>query len=425
MLKVLPFLILFLTLSGGADDAIFRSDLTLEVRQFQDDGVSETFENQRSIKLHLELEKDLDNFESKASINTRFDDQDPTRNVFWSEDTYFKHQVSQNVSVSAGFQVFSFSYMEAFHPLDEMNARIIDISVVNSEKMGEPFIGFQSYLLDGDFKFFLLPYPLRPVLPGKDSRLNLPNDFEKGEWIGQEGREADVSDHFFVSFEKTFDSMDVLFLASKGMDRSRLLVGTIDYTVFGESAFPNTANVFTPYYFERYLSGVNGVYNFESFQLKGSIAHSYYLSDDEILVARSETEFYTVTPADYTALAVGFEKPVSHTNGFDSTFLIEYQTIFTDSEDRDSFPLQNDLFLAWRLSLNDINSKQVVLSSMFDLESSELSGFAQISYSQRFFESWKVEFALLDYFIPDDAPLSGLGFFRDKENASLKIQKYF
>lgn len=419
------FCLLLLTRIAVGDDLVFRSDVTLEVRQFQDDGEIETFENQRSLKGHVEIEKDWDDYSSKVSLNARYDDQDPSRKLIWAEDVYLKYQATENSTISAGLQVFTFSYMEAFHPLDEMNARIIDISVVNSEKIGEPFLGFQTFAWEGDFKFFLLPYPMRPVLPGKDSRLNLPNDFEQGRWIGQEGEEDDVSNHFFASFEKTFDSLDLLLLTSKGMDRSRLLVGTIDYSVFGNSAFPDTANVFTPFYFERYLSGANAVYNFDSFQVKGSVAYSYYLSDDEILVARSETEFYTVTPSDYTALALGVEKPITHSGGIDSTLLVEYQTIFSDTQDRESFVLQNDLFLAWRLNLNDINSKQITLSSMVDLESSELSGFAQLSYSQRFFESWKLEFAVLDYFIPEDAPLSGLGFFRDKENATLKIQKYF
>lgn len=425
MLKSLVFLLFFLSLSAIAEEAIIRSDVTLELRQFQDDGKADTFQNQRSIKLHFEIEKDWDDFSAKASLNTRYDDQDPSRNVIWPEDTYIKYQASQNSTLSAGFQVFAFSYMEAFHPLDEFNARIIDVSVVNSEKIGEPFIGFQSYLWDGDFKFFLLPYAIRPVLPGKKSRLNLPSDFDEGRWIGQEGEESDLSDHFFMSFEKTFDLLDVLVLTSKGMDRSRLLIGTLDYSVFGDSAFPNSTNVFTPFYFERYLSGVNAVYNFDSFQLKSSLAHSYYLSNDEILVAESETEFSTVTPADYTSVALGFEKPLSHSNGYDSTFLVEYQRIFTDEENLASFPLQNDIFLAWRLSFNDINSKQLTFSSVFDLESSELSGFAQVAYSQRLLESWKIEFAILDYFIPEDAPLSGLGFFRDNENASLKLQKFF
>lgn len=408
-----------------ASDFIFRSDVTLEVRQFEDDGEKDTFENQRSIKVHLEGEKDWEKLESKFAVNGRYDDQDSSRNVIWSGDSYLKYPFSQTFFVSAGLKVFNYSYMEAFHPLDGMNAQIIDISVLNSEKMGEPFIELHTYLWKGDFKLILTPYPMRPVLPGAESRLNLPQDFNRGVWIGQDGEEPDVSDHFILSFERTIDTLDLQVVTSKGMDRSRLLIGTLDYSYFGESPFPNDNDLYTPYYYERYLSGINGVYNFDSFQLKGSLAHTYYLSDGEVLVAESESEFYLVSPDDYTAFAIGAEKPVSHNNGLDSTFYIEYQNILVDEESKKNFPIQNDLFLAWRLSFNDINSKEVAVSTVFDLESSEPSGLVGFSYSQRLWESWKAEVDLISYFIPDDEPLSGLGFFRDKDNISVKIQKYF
>src|SRR5690606_37834986 len=113
----------------------------------------------------------------------------------------------------------------------------------------------QAYLWDGDLKLVLLPYPIRPVLPGKNSRLNLPENLNRAVWIGQDGEEPDFSDHFLISYEKTFDTLDVLALFTKGMDRSRLLIGTLDYTIFGDTASPNDTDVFTPYYYERYLTG--------------------------------------------------------------------------------------------------------------------------------------------------------------------------
>lgn len=428
MIKKLISLIFLLTFSSVlASEVTVRSDITLEVTQFEDDGDSDTFENQRSIKLHVEGEKEWSTIEAKFAVNARFDDQDSERNILWFGDTYLINPISDKLELRAGFQVFNFSYMEAFHPLDSLNARIIDVSLVNSEKMGEPFISLQTYKWDADIKFILLPYAIRPVLPGKNSRLNLPQDFNKARWVGQDGKEPDISNHFAVSFEKTFDSYDILALVSKGIDRSRLLIGTIDYTVFGDTPFPDSADFFTPFYFERYLTGVNGVYNFESFQLKGSLAHTYYLSDDEILVVKSGTEsnpeFELVKPQDYTAMALGFEKPLSHSGGFDSTIIVEYQNILTSEKQR--FPIQNDLFAAWRFSFNDINSKQVTLSILQDLESTDLAGYMGVAYSQRFLETWKIELGALTYFIPDDAPLNGLGFFRDKGNVNLKVQRFF
>ena len=315
--------------------------------------------------------------------------------------------------------------MEVFNPLDVANARIFDVSAVEFDKLGELFLGIESYVYKGDFKFFLTPHPTRPILPGKDSRVNLPKNFNKAQWLGQDGDEPDWSDHFIMSYEKVFDDFDLMFLFSKGMDRNRLFIGTLDYSRLGSVYIPDSSDVFTPFYFERYFSGVSTVYNFSSFQLKGALAHSYYLAEDEVLNVNSELEVQLKSPKDYSVAVLGFEKSISHSGGIDSTLLAEVQYSFIHEDDEEEFPLQNDLFLAWRISFNDINSKTLLFSILQDLESPEQEGFTQFKYSQRFSQTWFYEIYFVDYFIPDDASLEGLGLFREKEHVSLKIKKYF
>lgn len=402
-----------------------KGSATIEMRQFDDDEIDETFENQRSLLIKYQGEGEWDSLNAKLSFVGRYDDQDPKRKFVWPEDIYLKKSFFEDSSFSAGYQIFTYSYMEAFHPLDVTNAKILDVSIVNAQKLGELFIGFETEINNGEFKFFLLPSPTRPELPGKDSRLNLPKDFNKAHWIGQDGKEPDWSDHFVISYEKSYDDFDIMFVTSKGMDRTRLIIGTLDYSTYNGSIIPDDFDVYTPFYYERFFSGFNTVYNFDSFQFKSSVAYSFYLAEDEVLAVRSLKDVELKRPHDYGILALGIEKPVSFDNGMDVTYIVEYQTISVADEDRDSFALQNDLFMAAKFSFNDINSKDLTLSVMLDLERGEQEGFGQITYAQRFLETWRFEIGYVDYFIPSDSNLSGIGLFKDKEHYSLKIKKYF
>lgn len=395
-------------------------DFTLETRQFADDNEDDTYENQRAIEVHYRGKGQFGKNFFTLSYGGRYDDQDRGRNLLWPEDIYLNRQMSDNVNFVVGYQIFNYSYMEAFHPLDVVNAVILDVSLVNVDKMGEFVIGTEIYAWDGNLRLYLMPRPTRPVLPGRDSRLNLDIDFHRSVWIGQDGEEQDWSDHFLVSFEKSFDDFDLMIVTSKGMDRQRFFIGTEKYTEFNGNVFPDNADLFTPFYFERFFSGMNTVYNFNSFQLKGSVAYSYYLAEDEIYTAGGLQR-----PHDYTVTALGFEKEFSHDGGIDSTLIVEGQKAFVDDADIDNFALQNDMFIGWRFAFNDVNSKELTIATMIDLSKSDHEGFSQFIYSQRFMESWRFEFFIIDYYIPAKSNINALGLFEDKEHASFKFTRFF
>lgn len=411
-------LLIFLSTALGAWER--TGHLTLEARQFEDDGHSDTFENQRAIEAHYSGKGDFGDKFFILSFAARYDDQDKDRNLLWPEDIYLTTPMFEASTFIVGYQIFNFSYMEAFHPLDVINARILDVSIVNADKMGELVMGFETELGQGNFRFYLMPYPTRPIIPGKSSRLRLNADFHKSVWIGQDGEEPDWSDHFLISWERSFDSLDLMFVTSKSMDRSRLIMGTENYTEFKGTVYPDSSDFFTLFFYERFFSGVNFVYNFESFQMKGSLAYSYYLAEDEIY-----TPVGLQRPYDHSIAAFGFEKQISHSNGTDSTLLIEGQKVFVNQDDIDNYALQNDVFIGWRWAFNDVNSKELTFGTMADLSSSLHEGFSQLKYSQRMFETWKIELFVIDYYIPDKANLNALGLFRDKEHFSIKLTRYF
>lgn len=405
------------------------SEFTFEVRQFSDDDDDETFENQRALKIRTHIEKETEKGKFTAIISGRYDDQDPNRNLMWPEDLYYQHRLAQKYDFSVGFKTFNFSAMDAFNPLDSINARIFDVSIVNAEKMGELALGLSTERMDGTLSFYLLPFPTRPVLPGSQSRINLEENLDRAIWMGSNDDEPDWDDHFLVTWEGMFGDWDSLLLFSKGIDRSRTIVGTDDYNITAGNAIPNGTDFNIPYYYERYLTGINLVGPIGDDLLRFSAAYAYYLSETEIYtaeqaLARSSDPDDLVFPPDYTSVALGYERPVEHDGGYSSSLIAEYQTIlFAGGENVAGFPLANDIYLAWRLNFNDINSKQFTIAGAYDLEGSN-EGFVRVEYSQRFMEVFKIQTGILEYMIPDDSSFTGYGIFRDTEHAYMNITYY-
>lgn len=405
------------------------AEITLELRQFADDDDDETYENQRSGRFKLHMEKPITNGLISIQAIARYDDQDPNRNRFWAEDAYLKKRLADKYDFFVGYKIFNYSAMEAFNPLDSINAQIFDVSIVNAEKMGELALGVSSEKFDGYMSFYLIPNPTQPILPGKNSRINLDQNLDEPQWMGSKDDEPRWDDHFLITWEGMIGDWDALILVSKSIDRTRTIVGTDDYNIIAGNARPNGQKFNTPYYFERYLSGFNLVGNWGDDLLKFSLAHSYYLSETEIYTAEmalaSSTDPELLrTPADFTVGSVGYEHPLNFSGGVTSSLIFEYQYMsFAGNNNQADFPLANDIFFAWRFAFNDINSKELTLSSMWDLEGNE-EGFVQLDYSQRFKEVFKINIGVLEYMIPDDSTFTGYGIFRDTEHAYINLTYY-
>lgn len=408
---------------------IESTEFTMELRQFADDDDDETFENQRAFKARIHAEKELGGGLLKAIVSARYDDQDPNRNLFWPEDLNYSKLLASKYNFQVGYKIFNFSNMDAFNPLDTINARIFDVSIVNAEKMGELALGVSAQKLGGYLSFYFLPNPTRPVLPGSNSRINLDTNLDTAIWMGSKDDEPNWDDHFLISWEGMFGDWDATIVITKGIDRTRAIVGTDDYNITLDNAIPNGTKFNTPYFFERYLTGVNLVGPIGDDLLKLSLSHSYYLSETEIFTAQQALEESSdpddlVTPSDFSTLAIGYERPLEMSGNLSSSLIAEYQyQYYAGGENQAGFPLANDIFLAWRLNFNDLNSKQLTLSAMYDLEGNQ-EGFIQVDYSQRFMEVFKINAGILEYMIPDDASFSGYGIFKDTEHAYLNITYY-
>ncbi len=368
---------------------------TLEVRQFEHDDIDNTFENQRSfLWAHQSSISPDGDVGGKFSFKARYDDQDEARNQIWPEDVYIQKRFDEH-KVILGYQIFNLSYMEAFHPLDIGNARIYDSSIITADKIGELGLGIEASLWDGEFKLYSLPKPAKPIYPGKKSRFQVDFDRSKVQWIGEEHGDQLWTDHFLLSYEKSFDNFDSQLVVHKGIDRNKLFVGTTDYQTIAGNTVPKTGAEFLIYFPEQVLLGAGIVYNFEDFQLKSTIATHAYEQGHKVLTS----EDGLVTPDDYSEVVIGFEKPISHNNGFDSTFYFEYQKIFVDKDD-DAGSLQNDIFLGWKLNLNDIASTEIDTSLVYDVSGSE-EGFVQSSYTTRLLEDFKLKAGVVLYLNTD------------------------
>ncbi len=366
-----------------------EGSFTLETRQFESDGDDGTYENQRSLLWEHKTEVVEESNGLVFGVKGRYDDQDHKRNITWPEDLYF-YQKNQSFKFVVGYQIFNYSYMEAFNPLDILNARQYDTSILNAEKMGELSLGLETYVFDGDLKLYLLPRPAKPYFPSSSSRLRADLDQVSVAWLGGDVDSSEWDDHFLLSFERSFDSFDAQFLVSKNIDRRKVLVGTTDYQEISGNIFPKADADFALYFSEQLITGAIVVYNFESFQVKSGFASHTYIPDTEILTNSGLTSF-----EDYSELVLGAEVPISHANGFDSTVFVEYQKIIPDSVSATG-ALQNDVFLAWKLNFNDPTGTEIKTAMTYDVSGNE-EGFVQADFSRRYLSDFKYTIGILSY----------------------------
>jgi hypothetical protein len=409
---------LFMTLTYASEE-IIEGSIKFELRQFEDDENSETFQNQSSILGEINFERQFDETQMRFSVSGRYDNQDSARTHLWPKDIYISSQFQKEYKIRFGFKIFDLSNMEAFNPLDVINARIFDVSVINAEKMGEFSIGGEAEFWNGNFSFYFLPHPTRPELPGSESRLNLTKDLNESVWLGENDNQSNWRDHFFLMYEKSFDKYDAQVVIHKGMDRTRAVIGTDNFVMSGNTAIPKTFDLFTPYYYERHLTGTSIVYNFDEFQVKSVFTYSNYLSDQDIFTFQGID-----APVNHTTAVLGVEKVKSHDNNWESTLIFEYQYQWLeDDEFRDNFTLQNDIFLAWKISFNDLNSRELTISFMRDMEGAN-EGFSQVSYAQRLFEDYKLEMGGLNYEVPRDSNSSSYGIYKNAKHIYLNLIYY-
>lgn len=138
------------------------------------------------------------------------------------------------------------------------------------------------------------------------------------------------------------------------------------------------------------------------------------------------TIYGPVQDRDHLQVAVGAEYGVIINSEVEQTFILEAQSVFGVDEDiRKSLQLfQRDALVGYRVTLGDVDSTEVLVSLIFDIEDPE-NVFFNASFKQRFLETWSISAGARMVFAPENPTAGGFVVPSAASHARLVLTRHF
>lgn len=356
-----------------------RAEVGAETRLFYPDGRAASQEYNLAAVARLEVDVERSWFKSKARTFVRMDPSDNARSRLIGEELWVEGAY-ERFRLRAGLQMLAWTATEAFHPSDVVNSRYFDSSLENPEKLGEPMLLGQLRLWRGaNLELMYMPIFMRPVYPSARSRYNFftPGVPPPKSWR-QLDRDGESSHSVFtqqwgVRYTQTIGGADLGLQVLQQLERQFPLF------LFDDEGRP-TRIVFQPVLH----AGFTYLHALGPFVLKAEGAYRRYQPH--------RAGGQPLPERDFAIAAFGLEYGLSHDNGSDSTFLLEAQGVWFIGDDAKLFrPLfEHDVMVGYRLSVNDEQSKALLLTAIVDLYYPE-QFFINAIYTQRLTDRWSCE----------------------------------
>jgi len=316
--------------------------------------------------------------------------------------------------------IVNWTALEAFHPVDVINARNLDSDLENLEKIGEPMAALQVQPFENtSVTAMFMPVYMETLFPSPRSRLNFgPPGTDLRNARRLLDRNGALTDRDFgpqgaVQVRQVIKSADLTLHVLENMDRLEPIV-LVD---------PATGNISLLF---QTVQQIGGTYQqvFGPLIAKLEGAYRRFIPPNESVVAL----IGPLPNQTHGIVAAGLEYGLSHANGSQSTFLLEGETVLglSEPERRALTPFQRDVCAVFRFARNDEASKEVLLATIVDLDQWGeylVSG----TYRQRIGETWTINVGLRIYQAQAVPPLqaTGLELLRNADHVRFSLMRYF
>lgn len=334
-----------------------KGKLGFDARQF-----TEQKETQLSaygdVELYWESKSGNDSIIFKAF--SRIDSTDDNRTHNDIREFNWLHY-SDAWELRVGIEKVFWGVTESAHLVDIINQTDSVESADGEEKLGQPMVKWSGINDWGVIDVFVLPYFRERTFNGEDTYLGPQIFIDTNNATYESSREEKHTD-FAVRYSQSLDIWDVGLSYFSGTSREAILNPSI-----------NTQGdvVFTPHYQLITQSGLDVQATIDAWLWKVEAIHQ------------------TNNTLDYSAISGGFEYTLTGVanSSADLGLLTEFHY-----DDRDSLattPLQNDIFLGARLTLNDVQDTNLLFGVVQDVDYSD-SRLAFIEASRRFGSAWVI-----------------------------------
>jgi len=264
-------------------------------------------------------------------------------------------------------------------------------------KLGQPLINLTLIRDTGYYEFFVMPYFREQTSPGNKGRLRLDPEFSKDTTKFEGG--SQWTPETAIRWSNNYNDYDISIHSFFGYGRSpsidiNLVDGKIKYE-------PNYQRI-------RQIGGT---------VQKNSGATLYKFE----WLAKDGQKDANLRRGGYLASILGLEHTLYKAIGDngDLGFLMEYN--FDSRRVRSTDTLQDDIFMAIRLALNDSENTELLLGSIFDLDGD--GQIYQVDFGRRINDS--LTFGIRGAIYQNGRPGSNLYILRQDSWLEIDLRKYF
>lgn len=322
----------------------------------------------------------------------RIDENDPERSHFdIRELTWVK--VNKSHEWRIGIRKVYWGVTESQHLVDIINQTDLVENVDGEDKLGQPMVNLSLVRDWGTLDFFVLPGFRERTFPGVKGRLRSQPRVDSDQTVyesSSEQRHVDIA----MRWSHNIGNWDIGLSYFRGTSRDPRFVSGVD---------GSGAPVLVPHYDQLRQTGLDLQWT------RGS-----WLWKLEAIARKSNGVSYNASTAGFEYTFTGIFKSKK-----DLGILLEYHH---DSRDEmATTPFQDDIFIGFRLSFNDVQSTELLFGSVQDRDSSAESIFLEAS--RRFGSHWKGSLEIRSF--RNAPPTDPLFIFRNEDLVQLELAYYF
>lgn len=320
----------------------------------------------------------------------RWHQRDSASNLLDLQQAYWRYAGS-NWEFKAGSDIVFWGVSESQRLVDVINQVDMVGGIEMESRLGQPMLSFKGWNSAGTLELYLLPYFRERLFADPAGRLTTPWPVEHDS-ARYESSDKRHNLDFALRWSQRFNSLDLGLSYFAGNNREPLLI-----------AQPELQQL-QPYYFQMQQFGVDAQY----------VAGDWLWKLESIYRRSGPQEFVATTFGfEYTQIGV-FEQI------WDLGWIAEHQY---DSRGLQAPATgQNDLFVGWRLVLNDVAGSEILFGVLQDLDRSD-SRSAKIEGSMRLGNNLRLR--LNAWLFQAEDPTDVLYNLRRDDHLELSLDYYF
>ncbi|MEM6650051.1 MAG: hypothetical protein AAF603_07360, partial [Pseudomonadota bacterium] len=354
---------LFIPTTGNAGEWEFGASIGAELRTFvEEPRLPEQFDTfQPSLVLEPDIRWESENRQHQVVILpfARIDGQDDERTHVDLREGYYRYS-GDGYEILAGAAKVYWGVTESRQLVDIINQTDAVEDIDEEDKLGQPMVKASFFQDWGQLDFFYLPYFRERTFPGIEGRprFSFPIDIDNALYEDDDGEWAPS---FAARYSHFIGAWDISLNAFHGTSREPNFV----FQSQGENA-----PIAVPLYNEITQVGATAQYTNDAWLWK---------FEGIVREGQGDTFGAVVAGLEYTFFGVT-------DSGADLGVLVEYLYDGREEFFAPPTPLENDIFLGGRYTLNDIQDTAILAGAITDTEDGSISGL--IEAQRRFGQNW-------------------------------------